>query len=209
MFHYDIFKIAQLLEGAIKQPTSIKTPSVNRKVAAMRRFRKPKEEQPIGVMHPQEVFGQHQNPLTGGTKEVIEPIKGKGTRHRDMSKLIPVVIMEKVVRNGKVFFRRRTIYKSIEELPAHDKRVEIRLPKKQYESKLWIKFAMKNYASRVGFTEKDDKYDVWRDPQFKLYYIIYKQHTEPPQEKTVLVYNNKLTEKVLLMVKMAQEGEEK
>ena len=186
MFQYDLFKIDQFLYKA--------------------KAKKPHEEKPIGLMHPQETFGN--KPLQAPPEG--KPLIGKKPRHRDMSKLIPKVIREKVTRNGKVFFRNRTVFVKIEELPAHDKKVEIRLPLERYQDRFWIYWALKEYAGRVDFTEmaqKDKKNAIWRDKNFKLHYFQYKSFTEVPQ-KSILVYNNKLEEKVLLLVKPKSQQEE-
>jgi hypothetical protein len=185
MYNYDLFKIDQLIRKA--------------------RSKKVKEEKPIGLTHPQEAFGKFLKPPAEGV-----PIKGTTPRHRDMSKLIPKIIREKVVRNGKVFFRNRTVFVKIEELPAHDKKVEIRLPIKKFQDKYWVYWAMKEYAQKVNFTEpaeKNKRNAIWRDKKWKLHYFIYKKFTEHPQ-KSILVYNNKLEEKVLLLVKPISKQEQ-
>jgi len=202
MFQYDLFKIEQMLRKADKP-------------VGFDRFDRPKrikggkhiEEKPIGLVHPQEAFGKK---ITGPPKETDKPVITGKPRHRDMSKLIPKVIREKVVRNGTVFFRNRTVFVKIEELPAHDKKVEILLPQAKFMDKFWIYYSLKSYAGKVGFTEmaeKSKKNAIWRDKKFKLHYFEYKRFTEVPQ-KSILVYNNKLEEKVLLIVKMMRPEQE-
>ena len=186
MFHYDIFKINKLLLKA--------------------RPKKVREEKPIGLTHPQETFGGKEvKPPSEG-----KPVENKKHRRRDMSRLIPKVIHEKVVRNGKVFFRNRTVFVKIEPLPAHDKKVEIRLPIEKFQDRYWIYWAMKEYAQQVGFSDvaqEGKRNPIWRDKNFKLHYFQYKSFTEAPQ-KSILVYNNKIAEKVLLIVKVISKEEE-
>jgi len=171
-----------------------------------RLLKKVDENKPIGSIHPQEVFG----PASHKPKEG-EPFIGKRGRHREMSKLIPKVIMEKVNRNGKIFFRRRTVMVRVEDLSTQGKKVEIRLPRKKYRSRYWVYWTMKEYAKRQNFTEQAEegkRNAVWRDPKMKALYFIYKQYTETPQ-RTVSVYNNKLRERILLVVvEMSKEEEE-
>jgi len=198
MFQYDLFKIDQILRKA-DEITGFDKPKklLGRKLV---------EEKPIGLVHPQEAFGRFVKPQETTDKPIVT---GK-PRHRDMSKLIPKIIREKVVRNGKVFFRNRTVYVKLEELPAHDKKVEILLPQAKFMDKFWIYYSLKSYAGKVGFTEmaeKSKKNAIWRDKKFKLHYFEYKRFTEVPQ-KSILVYNNKLEEKVLLIVKMMRPEQE-
>ena len=115
--------------------------------------RKLPEEKPIGLVHPQEAFGRFLKPPSDTDKPIVT---GK-PRHRDMSKLIPKIIREKVVRNGTVFFRNRTVFVKLEELPAHDKKVEILLPQAKFMDKFWIYYSLKKYAAKVGFTEMAEK----------------------------------------------------
>lgn len=204
MFQYDIFKIDQILRKADIPVGASGFESVDapKKIKG----RKTIEEKPIGLVRPQEAFGRVPKPQEVSDKPMVQ---GK-PRHRDMSKLIPKIIREKVVRNGKVFFRNRTVYVKLEELPAHDKKVEIFLPQKKFMDKYWIYWSLKAYAGKVGFTEmveKSKRNAIWRDKKFKRHYFEYKSFTETPQ-KSILVYNNKVAEKVLLIVKMMKPEDE-
>lgn len=165
-----------------------------------------KDEKTRGMVSPKETIartatttGKERRTRTNvGGGPTDQPIGAKKEKHKHLGKLVPKVIMEWVNRNGKVFLRRRTILVRPEEVESHDKVVKVYLSDKHYEHSRWAEFAMSTYAKNVKFTHKKEGYAVWEDPQDKYSYIIYKHHDD--KNKTVLVYNSKLREKVLIRV---------
>jgi hypothetical protein len=151
--------------------------------------------------------------LTSGKARKKQPNVGGGptdqpigvTKKKQKSKvgLVKKVIMEWVNRNGKMFLRRRTVMVRPDEVESHDKVVKVYLSDKHYFNPRWIEYAMATYGKNIKFTKKMEGYAVWSDPADENSYIIYKHHDD--SNKTVLVYNAKLQEKVLIRVFQEKE----
>jgi hypothetical protein len=163
-----------------------------------------KDEKTRGLVTPKDVMAKPHSMagkvrrkrmnVEGGPMD--EPISPTKERRGGTDNKVSKVIMEWVHRGDKMFLRRRTIRVNPEEEEAHDKVVKVYLSTEHLNHQRWVEFAMQTYARNIKFTHKKEGYAVWNDPQDPLQYIIYKHHDDA--KKTVLVYNSKLTEKVLL-----------